>query len=152
MFHPIITQVYSVDNLSLITVSGVSASSKAIGVLLGALAEEGVSIDMLNMSPPIGDKINVSFTVMDDDLANTLGTLGKLQNEHGALQSHVNTGNSKILLRGEKMHQNRGVGAAAFRCLGEEGIEVKMITSSDVDITLLVNLKDAQRAVELLLK
>lgn len=150
MFHPVITKVYATDYLSLITVANLPAKTKIISALLRRLGDEDVTLDMINQTPPYNHTISLSFAISDDDLGAVIALLGGLQKEIPGIRTDVNSGNSKILLRGEGMHTAPGVAAAAFSTLADAEIEVKTVTTSDVDITLLVDMKDAERALEAL--
>jgi aspartate kinase len=107
--------------------------------LLVALADAGVSVDMVTEAPDAGDTSLLQLTVREDDLprvreiaAEVAARLGG----GGAMEER--TGLSRIALVGRGMSGRPGVYARAYRTLMEAGVDVEAVSTSSISITLLV--------------
>jgi aspartate kinase len=108
--------------------------------MLVALADAGVSVDMVTEAPDADGRIMLQLTVREDDLprareiaaqvAGQLGGGGGAAEEHGGL--------SRIALVGSGMSGRPGVYAQAYRTLLEAGVQVEGVSTSSISITLLV--------------
>jgi len=148
MFHGAVTDVFVTEDVSLITLANVPLSSDVAAKIFTAIAEGGIIIDMINQTPPYQDTVNISFTISDKDLKNTLKILGGLQKEFPGIRTDINTANGKITVYGEEMKNVSGVAAAAFRVLANANVNIKMITTSEIDISFLVSRDDLEKAKE----
>jgi len=147
MFNDIITNISLTEDLALITVAGIPADGGAAAEILTGIAEKGKNVDMITQTPPYNDVISLSFTVAEEDLSEIVAVVGGAKKIHPSLRTDVNPGNSKIMVFSEKMVETPGVAASMFRVLHEAGIRVKLITTSDVDISVLVGAADGEGAV-----
>lgn len=149
MLGSVITNVYITERVTIVTLAGISSDTKVLAEVFGAIAEAGINIDMINQTQPYQNKMSISFTIADDDLAAILPIIGKCQKSFEGLRTDVNGSNCKVLLYGEKMVETPGVGAWAFSLLASKDIDVKLITTSDVDISIVIDQKDEEAASEL---
>ena len=95
--------------------------------------------------------MSVSFTVPSADLPQVLTVIGQIRKKYPAAKLFVSSGNSKIALYGPEMKEMYGVASAAIRAVTASGAEVTMITTSEMDISLLMtdfHLDDALAALE----
>ena len=102
------------------------------------LSSAGIDVDMISQNPPQGKTSNLSFTVNDDDLGKVFETASKLRELHPELKLAISSGNTKISVFGEGMKNCPGVASKVFSAIAETGVEVRMITTSEVDISVLV--------------
>ena len=147
MFNDIITNISLTEDLTLITVAGIPADGAVSAKLLTDIAAGGVNVDMINQTPPYNDTISLSFTVAAAEFINAVSVIGALKKDHPSLRADVNTGNSKIMVFSEKMVETPGVAASLFNALNRENIRVKLITTSDVDISVLIDAAEGERAI-----
>lgn len=127
------------------------ADPETMTEVLGHLADAGVVVDMISQTVPYGGRIRFSFTAAGSFFDTALKALG----ETGAGKSAapmISAGYSKINLYGQEMVESVGVAARALRALSQEKLEIAMITTSDLDISLLVRNEDEDVAVSLLEK
>lgn len=130
-----VSKITTGENIMLISFQGVQP--RFLAGLLNALAEAGVVVDMISQTAPLGGKINVGFTASYacfDTALKAISASG-LTKDASPL---ISGGYSKINLYGEEMVDSVGVAARALRALDEKNIEIAMITTSDLDISLLV--------------
>lgn len=139
-----VSRISSAENVMLVSYSSVEPSFMASALL--ALADAGVVVDMISQSAPLGKSMRFSFTASYMDFDKTLKALG------GQNTPLVSGGYSKINLFGEEMVESVGVAARALDALQKEGVEIAMITTSDLDISLLVRQEDADVATTCLEK
>lgn len=109
-------------------------------------------MDMISQTAPQGGKIGLSFTFDDNDVSQVLVLSSELREKYSDLTPFITGSNSKILIYGEGMREQPGVSAAAFGALAEAGINIIMVTTSEIEISLLVSKPDTLKAVEVLKK
>lgn len=121
-----------------VKVSGLTAITEKD--LLGALAADGISIDLINIFPD-----SVVVTIDEDRTEKTRTLLERL-----ALDFHIITGLGKVSAIGERMRGVPGVMARIIRALSGEGVSVMQTADSHMTISCLIRDEDAQRAVRAL--
>lgn len=134
-----ISKITYANNVTLITLSALPCDSAAVATVLTAFAEDGINVDMICQTAPQGGEIRLSFTVSDDDLSAALMVLGKLRKDQPRLKPEIQPGNSKVVFHDEAMVTTPGVAAKVFTVCSKAGIQVQLITTSDVDISILVS-------------
>ena len=119
------------------------------------LANENISVDMIIQSyaRKISNTNDIAFTVDLSDLNKTVGALDKLKSEMnltGDIQ--VNDNIAKVSIVGAGMIDRPGVASTMFETLAQQGINIRMISTSEIKISCLVDKEDAKRAVQALHK
>ena len=104
---------------------------------------------MICQSAPRGSAVDFSFTTSYDNFAAVMRALPATAKANPPL---VSGGYSKINLFGEDMVTSCGVGARALAALAGASIEIVLITTSDLDISLLIRQQDEDAALEALHK
>jgi len=92
----------------------------------------------------------VSFSVKDDQLNDALAVLEKLRGELGFKNVEWESGLAKVSIVGSGMVSNPGVAAKMFSTLAENGIFIKMISTSEIKISVVVDEEQMIRAAETL--
>jgi aspartate kinase len=151
MEHPLITAVTHSTGEARITLTGVPDTPGIAGQVTTALAEANVNIDMIIQNEPeaAGARADMSFTVPRDDLRTALDTLGPLAAELGMDLVHDES-MGKVSIVGAGMKTHPGVAAKVFTTLGENGINIEMISTSPIRISCVVpgdRVPDAVRAL-----
>jgi aspartate kinase len=121
------------------------------GKITQALADDNIIIDMIMQSfhPSIGLN-NITFTVNDADLDGTIRALKQLQEQLRAKEVIADPDIAKVSLIGAGLSGQPQVPAKLFAVLGNSGINIKMISSSEMKITCVVSRDDAQKAAQLI--
>lgn len=143
-----VTQITVTYNVALVTVDNLPNNMKLISNIFNAIAQAKINIDMISQAPPFRGSINLSFSLPDNDLVKALSALNKFKKEVPNLNIEVDADNTKLSVYGEGMKNLPGVAAKLFTILAENGIEVKLVTTSEVDISYLIYEKDVDRAIE----
>ena len=125
------------DNVTLISLNDSPVDIKVISKIFTMLAEAQIDVDMISQIPPHGNTPYLSFTVSDDDLGKVFEIASKLREINPELKLAISSGNSKISLFDEKMKDCPGVASKVFTAIAETNSEVRMITTSEFDISLL---------------
>ena len=144
------SKLYLNDDAAMITLNNLPRGTRSLSSVFGALAGAKINIDMISYVPQLKETTSVSFTISGGDFAKTLEILGKFQNKLGDAVTHVNSGNVKFTLHDEQMRDTPGVAAEVFGILAHHDIEVKLITTSEIEISFLVDEKDSDKVAEAL--
>ena len=110
-----------------------------MSLIFTKMAERKIPIDMVVQDVAQGGRAEVSFTVPQDDLADTLTAAQQAIDELGAGRVQHGTNVAKISVVGLGMRTHTGVAAQMFRSLADAGINIGMITTSEIKISALVN-------------
>ena len=135
-------------DITLVTLSSLP-SGKAVSAVLTAFAEAGINVDMISQTAPQGGSVRLSFTVSDRDLAPALTILGRLSGE-SRLSPEILPGNGKLAFYDPDMVSTPGVAAKVFSLLSVAEIQVMLVTTSDVDISILVSAHELSDALHVL--
>jgi len=121
------------------------------GEIMQALAKKHIVIDMIMQAfhPTIGLN-NITFTVHMTDLDQTISILEELKARLGAKDVVADPDVAKVSLIGSGMSAQPSVAATLFTTLGQNGINIKMITSSEKKITCVVEKTQAEKAATLI--
>ncbi|HEX2080442.1 MAG TPA: aspartate kinase [Longimicrobium sp.] len=151
MEDQVVTGIASSRGYAKLIVHGLPRGMRTPTGLLVALADAGVSVDMVTESPDADGRVLLQLTVREDDLprareiaAEVAARLGG----GGAMEER--TGLSRLALVGRGMSGRPGVYAQAFRTLMEAGVEVEAISTSSISITLLVPAEKEDEALRAL--
>jgi aspartate kinase len=105
--------------------------------VFAALASANVAVDMIAQSVGTGGKAAIGFTVLNSELEKTKKTLAPIVAELGATLSEIGKV-SKVSVVGAGMRALSGVAERMFQSLAAEGVNMKMITTGDIKISVLV--------------
>lgn len=141
------TKISYCEQVSLVTLSSLPCDSQAVAQVLTAFADAGINVDMISQTAPQGGFLRLSFTVSDQSLAAALTLLGQLRGQRSELMPEVLPGNAKLSFYDADMVHTPGVAAQVFTLLSMAGIQVMLITTSDVDISILINQHDLSEAI-----
>ncbi|MBD3674784.1 MAG: ACT domain-containing protein [Planctomycetaceae bacterium] len=111
------------------------------------MAERKIPIDLVVQDVSSGGVAEISFTVPQDDLAETLTAAQAAIDELGAGEIQSGTNVSKVSTVGAGMRTHTGVAAEMFSILADAEINIGMVTTSDIKISVLVDRNSADDAV-----
>lgn len=143
-----VKKITTCEDVVLITLRNSPADMKFIAKVFKMIAEKGINVDMISQTAPLGGRINLSFTVSGEDLGGVLELFAVLRNEIPDLKTDVSAGNCKISIYGEPMRDFPGVAAAVFDVIAGINVDIRIITTSEVDISILVPKSDFETAFE----
>lgn len=143
----LISGVASDKNTSRISVIGVDDKPGVAFKIFNTLAKKGINVDIILQSVGREGTKDISFTVAQDDLKYTLEVLD--ENKEALTIKEINHKDTvaKISIVGAGMMSNPGVAAKMFEALFNAGVNINMIATSEVRITVLIDEKDVERAM-----
>jgi aspartate kinase len=115
--------------------------------IFSAIAETNIAVDMIAQSAGSGGKAAIGFTVMRNDLNLTLSTLKPIADDLGATIRPAEDV-SKVSIVGTGMRTHSGVAEKMFASLAKEEVNIKMITTGDIKISVLVDRNDGGKALK----
>ena len=142
-----VSKISSEQDILLTTFPGAQYSAQSLAEHLNVFAKAGIVVDMICQSAPRGDSVDFSFTTSYDNFAAVMKAIPAAAKANPPL---ISGGYSKINLFGEEMVTSCGVAAQALAALAEAGVEIALITTSDLDISLLVRQQDEDAALNAL--
>lgn len=142
-----VTDISVTYNVALVTVDNLPVDMKLVSDIFNSIAGQNINIDMINQAPPYRGKVNISFTIPSDDLVRAISTLNTFKKNAPGLKIEVDAQNTKLSVFGEGMKNLPGVAAKLFTILAQNGIDVKLVTTSEVDISFLIYEKDVDTAL-----
>jgi aspartate kinase len=149
--QPLISAVTHSTEEARVTLLGVPDRPGVAGRIFGALAEANVNVDMIVQNEPLseGAQADISFTVPQSDVTAARGTLEPMVGElMSKLVTDAEMGTVAIVGAGMKSHP--GVAAKVFHTLGEQGINIEMISTSPIKISCVIEGAQVPRAVQAL--
>jgi aspartate kinase len=130
-----------------ITLENVPDQPGSSHALFSQLAASGIAVDMIVQNVGQGGRADISFTVPADDVAEALELSGRVAQSLGASGVSHDAGLSKVSVVGVGMAREEGVAGRMFTALAREGINVRMITTSEIKISVLVGRQEGPAAV-----
>jgi aspartate kinase len=130
-----------------VSVLGMPDQPGSAVTVFAKVAERNVPIDMIVQNEGIDGRTDLSFTVFRDDLPATLRAVDEAINELGAEGREYDENAAKISVVGLGMANQSGVAATMFRALAERGINIHMISTSEIKISVVVDRQFAQEGL-----
>lgn len=143
----VISGVAADDNVARIAVFDVPDKPGIAQKLFIALAKENINVDMIVQSTMREEYNDISFTVSLDELNRTVEVVERVKNEIGAKRITYTSEVAKVSIVGAGMITNPGVAARMFEALAKEDINIQMITTSEIKISVLVEKDSAHKAL-----
>ena len=136
---------------SIVAIMDVPDRPGIAGQVTAALAALNIGIDMIVQSfHPAAGTNSISFTVKNDDLEETVEALKSLKEKLDAGEVRVDSKCARVSLVGAGLVGHPDIAARFFTTLGDNDINIKMISTSEMKISCIVERGQADRAVELL--
>ena len=152
MEQPIISGVAADLNDAKITVIGVPDRPGEAAAIFRALADAGINVDMIvqNVSAAATSRTDLTFTCPQGTAAKAMKALEAQRESVGFESLSVDDEIAKVSLVGAGMRSHPGVSATFFSALADAGINVEMISTSEIRISIVTRSEDAKRAVQAL--
>ncbi len=138
-----VTKDTDVARISIIGVPNVPGIAYKI---FGKLAARNVNVDIILQSVGRGDTKDITFTTTKANINDTVETLKNLDLLSG-LEIACDTDVAKVSVVGAGMESHPGIAAKMFEALFESDINIQMIATSEIKISVLIDVKDADKAV-----
>ncbi|WP_018131005.1 aspartate kinase [Effusibacillus pohliae] len=137
-------------NVAKVALVGVPNRNDNLKVVFQTLAQDNINVDIIVQSIVHNDCSDISFTVAKDDLTRTIEVLGQLQPRLGAKEIVCEEDLAKVSIVGAGMISNPGVAAQMFQALTENGMYIKMVSTSEIKVSCVIDAADVEKAVQVL--
>jgi aspartate kinase len=132
-----------------VTLEDVPDTPGAASRIFSAIASGNILVDVIVQSASDRNTTDISFTIHHDDLPRAEELLTPVVQEIGATRLNSHGGVAKLSVVGIGMRSHSGVAARLFDCLGCGNINIELISTSEIKITVVIAEKDADRAAQL---
>jgi len=144
MEKPLVSGIALDKNQARITLRGVSDKPGIAAEIFRKLADEGVNVDMIIQNVGVDGTTNLGFTIPENELEITKRAMKEIQ----ASQSlEFDKKVVKVSVVGVGMKSHSGVACTAFDTLADENINIEMISTSEIKVSMVINEKYAELAV-----
>ncbi|HJY06366.1 MAG TPA: aspartate kinase [Bryobacteraceae bacterium] len=135
-----------------ITVTGVPDRPGIAYAILGPIADSNIDVDMIIQNAGVDDTTDFSFTIPRGDYNKAMEIAQKVQAHIGARSIVGDNKVCEVSMVGVGMRSHVGIASRMFRTLAEEGINIRMISTSEIKISVVVDEKYMELAVRVLHK
>jgi aspartate kinase len=135
-------------NQAKVTIIGVPDKPGVAAGLFGALAEAGTNVDMIVQNVSLQGTTDMTFTIAKDDLPAAKKIIEAQVAKIGAKNYTAKDGISKLSVVGIGMRSHTGVAATLFAALAGAGINIQVVTTSEIKISVIVNEDEGPRATQ----
>jgi aspartate kinase len=132
-----------------ITIVGVPDRTGVAARIFQSIADADINVDMIvqNVSAAATGLTDISFTLPKTEGANATSVLNKIQGEIGFQSIQYDDQIGKLSLIGAGMRSHPGVTATFFACLSEAGVNIEMISTSEIRISIVCRASDVEKGV-----
>lgn len=150
MEQPVISGIAFARDEAKITLRGVPDTPGIASKILGPVGEADIEVDMIVQNVGLDGLTDFTFTLHRNDLAKGTTVLERISQELGAREVITNDKIAKISLVGVGMRSHAGVASKMFSALAAEGINIEMISTSEIKISVVIAEKYLELAVRAL--
>ncbi|CAH0204166.1 aspartate kinase [Peribacillus simplex] len=136
------------DSITRVTIYGLPQSLGALSTIFTTLAKNRINVDIIIQSMTAEDTTNLSFSTKSEDTEAALIVLENNKERLGFDRVETESGLAKVSIVGSGMVSNPGVAAEMFEVMANTGIQVKMVSTSEIKVSTVVNEKEMVKAVE----
>jgi aspartate kinase len=133
-----------------LSIAGVRDKPGTVARIFSDIGAAHIIVDMIVQNASIDGTTDISFTIHEDELENARTILMPVLGELGAKRLNTASGVAKLSVVGIGMRSHSGVAARLFACLGRAGINIQMVSTSEIKIAVIIDEKEAERAAGLI--
>lgn len=140
-----VTHLYADTHQAIITIRSLKSGTQGCAKLFNALADANILIDMISQSAPIGDTLDISFSLDRRSVDSAVTAIDSAFS--GSIKPNIDTNSSvtKLVVAGPGMEYQTGVTAKLFDALAKENVSVYAVTTSETEIACCVHDNDTTR-------
>lgn len=144
----LVENIFVTEDVTLFSLCDAPADVAHMASVFKMIAEAGIDVDMISQFPLSGSSSGFSFTVSDSDFIPVLSIASHLRTLNPKTKISVSSGNCKLTVSGEAMRGTPGVSARVFKAVASVDADVRMITTSEIEIAMLVVKSDVDDVIE----
>jgi aspartate kinase len=138
------------QNQAKVTIAGVEDRPGLAAKIFGPIADAGIIVDMIIQNAGADGRTDMTFTVTRDDVRRAIDIVKKIGADIGISGVRFEDPVAKVSIVGLGMRSHAGVAATMFRVLAEERINIEMIATSEIKVSVIVNSKYGELAMRAL--
>ncbi len=138
MEKPVVSGIAFNRDEAKITVRGIPDIPGSAARILGAIGRANIEVDVIVQNVAQDKTASLTFTVHRDEMKKAEAVLNKVAMELGATSVEADANIAKLALVGVGMRSHAGVAATMFDTLGRENINIQMISTSEIKITVVI--------------
>lgn len=150
MEQPIVSGIAFNRNEAKLTIIGVPDKAGIAGRVLRPISEANIDVDMIVQNIGVDGLTDLTFTVHRDEYAKALATMQSIAADLGAQTVRGDQKIAKISLVGVGMRSHSGIASKMFNILGKEGINILLIATSEIKVSVVVDEKYLELGVRAL--
>ncbi len=148
MERMLVSGVATDKNVSRLSIMGIKDEPGKAFEIFQLMAQEKVSVDIILQSTGANGRQNISFTIGQDDLDVALKALENNKERLTAEEIRHDESVAKLSIVGAGMATNPGIAAMFFEAMYDAGVNIQMISTSEIKITVLIDEKDIDAAMQ----
>src|ERR687888_280809 len=133
-----------------LTISGVRDEPGIAATIFSTIAASHIIVDMIVQSAPTEGVTDISFTIHQDELEDARKILMPIVAQIGVTDLRTASAMAKLSVVGIGMRSHSGVAARLFECLGHAGINIQLVSTSEIKIAVIIDEQEAERAARLI--
>ena len=137
-------------NEAKVSILGVPDKPGIAAKIFGPIADSNINVDMIIQNISTDEHTDLTFTVPITDLAQALAIVGPIGKEIGAKNIVTDDSVAKVSIVGNGMRSHSGIASTLFKALAEEGINIMMISTSEIKVSCVIDSKYTELAVRVL--
>lgn len=150
MEQPIVSGIAFNRDEAKVTVAGVPDIPGAAAKILAPIGAANIEVDVIVQNVAADNTTDLTFTVNKTDMKKAVAILGVVAKEIGAREVRSDDAVAKVSIVGVGMRSHAGVASQMFTALAEDGINIKMITTSEIKISVIIEERYLELAVRCL--
>ena len=150
MERPIVSGISSIDTEAKLTVRGVPDIPGVAAKILGPISDAGIDVDVIVQNIGADNTTDFTFTIDQSDLSRAEKILQDTSSSLEGGQLEVDADIAKISIVGRGMRANAGVASKMFQALADNEINISMITTSEIKISVVIKKGEMKNAIKAL--
>jgi aspartate kinase len=150
MEDAVITGIASQKDQTKFTLHGVVDTPGIASGILSPVSDAGIEVDVIVQNVSVSGKTDFTFTVSNSDRAEVESVLTKKMQGISYDELIIDEGIGKVSLVGVGMRSHAGIASTAFDALADAGINIQMISTSEIKITIVISGHQLEEAVKTL--
>lgn len=150
MESPLVSGIAFNKDEAKLTIRGIPDQPGVAYKVLGAISNANIEIDVIVQNVAKDNSASITFTVNKTELSAAEALLRKIAEDLGALEVDADKNIAKVSIVGVGMRSHAGVAATMFEALSDEGINIQLITTSEIKITVVIDERYLELAVRAL--
>ena len=136
------------DNVTLVTLHKIPNQIKVISEVFALVSQKKINVDMISQTAPYMETVSISFSIEESAVSHIIEILSLLKEKAPELKTDIVSNLSKEVIQGEEMNTASGIAAKVFLALNELDTDLISITTSETEISFLVDESKANAVLE----